>query len=216
MGGIVSSSLLSLLSQRLGRTSCSATTEPTTDVATPAGASDSHQAGDRADGGEAEDHEESMGTKSRSILVRIGSPASVSLDWLLRHLPDGYSVVELPQIHIVRAGEVEELCKSSRALMVDLDSPEVSEVHNKEEDPVKRTQSEKVSPSTVTVVPSTSGSLGALLGGYDSDSDSEEQQSPQKQEPEHEGNPAASLAHLASMHGFLPQPASPSSSRTPF
>lgn len=86
-GGIVSNSLLSMLSARLGRTE-------------PVPRSSPSKAG----------HEEAKETthprSSKSILLHLTHPAQTSLDWLLQNIPPGYSVVEFPELRIVPMSEL--------------------------------------------------------------------------------------------------------------
>lgn len=212
-GGIISNSLLSILSQRLGRSQSQLLTsaDPTSP---PVPASTTQPANTEKE--TVTNTIKSEEQNARSILVHIQSPSTTTLDWMLKSLPEGYSVVEFPEFRIIPTTKlanmegVVELAPSPTA-----NSDETSgeaggkEVRNEAE--VEKKDGKQ--GSTVTMI-NTNGGLGSFLADYDSSDDDdgegdEEDEIPAKtgagskaKTEENQQDGAGSLATLASKHGF--------------
>ncbi|ETS61705.1 hypothetical protein PaG_04207 [Moesziomyces aphidis] len=167
--GIVSDSLLSMLSQRLGRA------PPETAPAAPGHAP------------EAEPKQEDEA--AQAITARMYAPDTMSLTALLQQLPEGYAVVEFPELRIVPTAHP---------------APNAVDLTPRRQPGTRQHAQPRATPA-VGAKP-----LGALLASYDSDSDDDDDgDTPalpgakthelESQDPEG----GASLAALASVHGFV-------------
>ncbi|TKY86462.1 hypothetical protein EX895_004611 [Sporisorium graminicola] len=230
--GIISSTLLSMLSQRLGRqpTFLESATQPASLPSTsaqpasptpPIATTSSHTAPPISSDNDA-----------TSILLSLTHPHRTTLSWLLQTIPEGYSVVEYPELRIVPAEAAAEAgvkvvpLTGEGAGVDEAEAPHSDGAGEKGVGEVKGDGSTTAGARTAAAV--TSGSLGGLLAGYDSESsddDGEDDQVPEKDPPkravEHadpSGAQAAldeaparaggSLASLAFQHGFLHAPPS--------
>ncbi|GAC93007.1 hypothetical protein PHSY_000568 [Pseudozyma hubeiensis SY62] len=205
---LISNTLLSMLSQRLGRAS---RPDPSLDppsmpaLSQPAPPSESSP-------------QPSMPTaqpdSARSILTHITAPHRTTLSWLLQTLPDGYSVVEFPELRIVPSDDVKRI-RGEKGL-------EVVELVGEGEEHVEREEKEEAVSTVTQVAGASLGSLG-LLAGYGSESDTELEEQvvavvdePKAEPKEEDGEEASTvpmneantstLAQLARQHGFLSAP----------
>ncbi|KAJ9475110.1 HIT-type domain-containing protein [Pseudozyma hubeiensis] len=201
---LISNTLLSMLSQRLGRSQPSPSLEP---PSTPAFSQPDPPPESSSPPSAAQPE------SARSILTHITAPHRTTLGWLLQTLPDGYSVVEFPELRIIPCDDVEKMRGEHGLAVVELvgEGEEQVEEEDKEE-----------AVSTVTQVAGASlGSLG-LLAGYGSESEDElEEQAVAVDQSKAElkvgdGEEASgdqmneadtsTLAQLARQHGLLSAP----------
>ncbi|SPC61502.1 uncharacterized protein UHOD_03195 [Ustilago sp. UG-2017b] len=194
-GEIVSSFLLSLLSERLGRTQPSSDPPSTTTTQIPTPPAATTQPIDKVR--PTSPTKASETSSAKSILVHLTQPGKTSLAWLLRNLPDGYSVVEFPEFRLVptahlATGGIVELGPEE-----DLSaSPGAGKGRQKEGDDEGKKQ-----PTAAIMGSNTS--LTGLLAGYRSDSDSDGEEAAAEQEKRATDDDGPSLANLASKHGFV-------------
>ncbi|EST08446.2 hypothetical protein PSEUBRA_001861 [Kalmanozyma brasiliensis GHG001] len=195
--GIISNSLLSLLSQRLGRsaqpTDSGPSAQPQTTLAEPTSPPSPPPASATAEE-----------TTAQSILAHLTNPSHTTLAWLLQTLPEGYSVVEFPELRVIAA---DQLATSEIVPLVGegVTADDEPKAAVEEKSTVKQEAKEV---STVTILPASGalGSLGGLLAGYESDSedgdDTDAQPAPTEVVQDEGDTQAASLASLAQQHGF--------------
>ncbi|GAK63929.1 uncharacterized protein PAN0_004d2138 [Moesziomyces antarcticus] len=175
--GIVSGSLLSMLSQRLGRA------PPEAGPASPAPAQ------------EVEPKEEDKA--AQAITARICAPDTMTLTALLEQLPEGYAVVEFPELRVVPTAHP---------------APHAVDLTPRQQPATQQ----HAQPRATRAVAVGAKPLGALLASYDSDSNDDDGDDDHTHaQPDahtdkfetHDWEGGASLAALASVHGFV-QPTS--------
>uniref|UniRef100_V5ED83 BCD1 alpha/beta domain-containing protein n=1 Tax=Kalmanozyma brasiliensis (strain GHG001) TaxID=1365824 RepID=V5ED83_KALBG len=143
-------------------------------------------------------------TTAQSILAHLTNPSHTTLAWLLQTLPEGYSVVEFPELRVIAA---DQLATSEIVPLVGegVTADDEPKAAVEEKSTVKQEAKEV---STVTILPASGalGSLGGLLAGYESDSedgdDTDAQPAPTEVVQDEGDTQAASLASLAQQHGF--------------
>ncbi|CBQ72415.1 conserved hypothetical protein [Sporisorium reilianum SRZ2] len=191
--GIISPSLLSILSQRLGRNAAPA--PPSLSTPPTAQPSSSNQPASPT----------TTSDDASSLLLTLPHPHRTTLSWLLQTIPEGYAVVEYPELRVVCASDA----SPAGAKIVTLAGEGVD--GDAEQSGADNGAGEGGEPVVVEVA-ATSGSLGGLLARYDSESDADsvEQTVDVGDAEEDAQQEGATLASLALQHGFLAAPSSSS------
>ncbi|SJX62276.1 uncharacterized protein SRS1_13123 [Sporisorium reilianum f. sp. reilianum] len=191
--GIISPSLLSILSQRLGRNTAPA--PPSLSTPPTAQRSSSNQPASPT----------TTSDDASSLLLTLPHPHRTTLSWLLQTIPEGFAVVEYPELRVVCASDA----SPAGAKIVTLAGEGVD--GDAEQSGADNGAGEGGEPVVVEVA-ATSGSLGGLLARYDSESDADsvEQTVDVGDAEEDVQQEGATLASLALQHGFLAAPSSSS------
>ena len=220
---IVSSSLLTMLSQRLGRNLAPETAlsgvpsvPAPSSVASPSssfnpnGTAAATTANSTANPTDPKNNTRSSTSPSTtatantntatSLSLSLLHPSRTTLGHLLTDLPEGYGVVEFPEFRVVSADSTD--AADTVAFASEAVAPD-QEVQRPEHGPDVKRGARKSE--------TTAGSLQGLLAGYASDSDNDDQQDEQRtsdtQQPAAiQDRAATSLASIASRHGFTHLP----------
>lgn len=216
--GLISSNLLSMLSQRLGRqpqpqpsTTLSASPPPPSTTASTQRAPPTAATQPRSS--PAQPAQPAQPESARSILVHITSPRHTTLSWLLQTLPEGYSVVEYPELRIVAAERLERMQNGGVQVVPLMGEGLQANGAPKDDEP----RPEHTGSTVTHMTNACARGLGGLLAGYDSESDCEQQPEQDQIRPDpihtvelaqhadrvdHQVAQPSTLASLARQHGF--------------